>query len=128
MTKDQAELMARLTRAGFTWDDANALRLISMTLHRWAERECGDEHGCISRDEETGKPFWESSWGGKPQPIADREAGALRRLKAIVAKYPGWQYYHQGDCRGASLYMLPPGSVEPRLSLDQYYTRGIAVY
>ena len=128
MDRDSAEQLARLSRDGFTWDDACTLRRISMTLHRWAERECGDARGCISRDEETGKPYWESSWGGTPYQIADREAGALRRLKAVMAKYPDWTYYHQGDPRGAALYIIRKDSLEPGQSLDSYYTRGVAVY
>ena len=73
---------------GFTFEEAVALRRIEMTLSRWAEAECNGE---IERDEDTGKPRRNSAaWvsGRASQriswPIADREAGALRRLKAIV--------------------------------------------
>ena len=128
MTKAQSEMMGRLTAAGFTWHDADKLRLISMTLHRWAERECGDDHGCISRDEETNKPYWESSWGHKPYPIPDRETGALKRLAAIMAQYPEWVSYHQGDPRGASLYVVRKSDLPEGVDINSYYTRGIAVY
>ena len=128
MTKAQGEMMERLMRAGFSWSDANTLRRIAMTLHRWAERECGNDAGCISRDEATGKPYWESSWGGKPYPIPDREAGALRRLAALLTRYPGWTYYHQGDPRGAALYLLAPDTINPGESVESLYTRGIAVF
>ncbi len=128
MTKQQAERMHRLASIGFDWDDANAIRLISMTLHRWAERECGDARGCISRDETTNKPYWESAWGGKPHPIPDRETGALRRLRTIMAKYPGWIAYHQGDPRGAALYLVRTDDIPAGASVDAYYTRGIAVF
>ena len=55
-------------------------------------------------------------------PIADRERGALKRLKAIMARYPGFEAYVQTDPRGASLYILPAG-----ITADNY-SRGIAVY
>jgi hypothetical protein len=129
MTKHQAENLNRLTAAGFSWHHANQLRLIAMTLHRWAERECGDGNGCISRDETTGKPVWESSWGGKPVPIRDMEAGALRRLKTILLHYPGWAAFHQGDPRGASLYVYKPADIPAGASVDSCYSsRGIAIF
>jgi hypothetical protein len=52
-------------------------------------------------------------------PIPDRERGAQKRLAMIMAKYPGWQAYVQGDPRGASLYI--------RADVNSCYTR-IAVY
>jgi hypothetical protein len=128
MTKAQGELMARLVKAGITWDDADALRRIAMTLHRWAERECGDDHGCISRDEDTNIPYWKSAWGRPRYRIPDRETGALKRLHAIMARYPGWVAYHQGDPRGAALYLIPPDRVRPGQEVDRYYSDGIAVY
>jgi len=61
MTKREAmEITAtqnRLMALGVSRGDTDALRRISLTLHRWHERECGTDHGCIERDEETGKPY-----------------------------------------------------------------------
>jgi hypothetical protein len=109
--------------------DAEALRRISMTLHRWHELECGVENGGIDRDETTGKCWWYSSYSGKRTHIVpDREAGANKRLAAIMARYPTLQAYVQGDPRGAALYILRPGDVPAGESADAYYTRGIAVY
>lgn len=96
MNKREAERMTRqmdvLQSLGFTRDEAEALRRISMTLQRWHERECGTDNGCIERDETTNKPYWVSEWGGQwstgkrcRTPIADRETGARKRLAAIVA-------------------------------------------
>lgn len=59
--------------------------------------------------------------------IADRERGALRRLAVIMAKYPGYQAYHQTDPRGAALYILRSGDVPEGESLSRVYTNGIAV-
>ena len=40
--KYQSDCLSTLQAAGISWDDACALRRISMTLHRWHELECGD--------------------------------------------------------------------------------------
>jgi len=145
--KAKFELIARLRNLGFTYEEAFALRRIEMTLHRWAELECGDEYNrCIERDEATGKPFmtYDAGQNGKRgrYSIADREAGALRRLKIILeacnarhARDPrNSDYltaYHQGDCRGCMLYILTrqqlTGDENRLLDADQYYTRGLAV-
>jgi hypothetical protein len=137
---------------GFTRDESEALRRISMTLHRWHERECGDGNGCIERDEMTGKTYWLDSYSGRRYAIADRETGARKRLVAIIAArndralaaiplselrreqrkgHTGFQpvsYYVQGDPRGAALYIIRPGDVPEGASVDSCYTRGICVY
>ncbi len=154
MTKLKAkfELYSRLQAIGFTFDEAVQLRRIEMTLQRWAERECGDEHGnAIERDEVTGKPFAtyevrSNTFGGRNRyPIADREAGALRRLKAIVdarnarnaRKFPNGLSdadchpefifpYHQSDPRGCAVYLVRTSDLNGQ-SIDQVYNRGLAV-
>lgn len=126
MERYQYEMIASLERAGIAYADAIALRRISMTLNRWFELECGDGTGYIERDEATGKPYWANAYSGRRSAIADREAGALRRLAAIMARYPDLVHYVQGDCRGASLYILRRSEVAG-LPLDQHYSRGIAV-
>ena len=136
---------------GFTSDEAEKLRRISMTLRRWHELECGDGSGCIERENEdgTGRPFWTSAHTGKRSrfPIADREKGAHKRLAAIVAernkramppacalsygpdiKDRSVSTFIQGDPRGAALYILRPGDVPAGQSADAYYTRCICVY
>lgn len=133
-----------LRSLGFTQDEAEKLRRISMTLHRWHERECGLDNGCIERDEETGKAYWLNSYTGKRWPIADRETGAKRRLAQIVdacnkarlthmtdgkmTPAEGLSYYIQTDPRGAALYILRPGDVPAGCPVDGYYSRGICVY
>ncbi len=152
--KQKFELFARLSELGFTYEEATQLRRISMALHRWAELECGDSNDfsswCISRDDETGKPFMEvhPHREGKVRryAVADRESGALRRLKAIVdarnkregepsslAQSFGLSRdlipFHQTDPRGCALYLvkandLPNGDRE---QIDSCYNRGLAV-
>jgi hypothetical protein len=71
--------------------------------------------------------------------LADRERGALKRLARIMARYPGFASYVQGDPRGCALYILRPvdtlgfvtrpgdgTSLQEWLSAN--YNRGIAVY
>lgn len=134
-----------LISLGFTYAEAEALRRISLTLHRWAEHEC---NGTIQRDGDNGdgRPYWfNTDSGRKLCPVADRERGALARLKAIVharnkrarvAAAIGDVLTHasdvapyvQGDPRGAALYILRPGDVPEGADENAYYSRGICVY
>jgi hypothetical protein len=118
---------------GFTQPEATALRRISMTLHRWYERECGIDGGCIERDEATNRPLWRSEYTGRTYPVADRETGALKRLRKIMEQRNSRtgtpiSYYVQTDPRGAPLYILRPGDVPEGERADCYYSRGICVY
>ena len=120
--------LTQLQSLGITFDDACALRRAAMTLHRWHELECGVDYGCVERDETTGKPRWRYSDGRDGGPVADREAGANKRIKAVLSRYPTLTAYVQGDPRGAALYILRPGDVPEGESADSCYSRGIAVY
>jgi hypothetical protein len=126
--KERAEVRDRLYRLGIDFNDANLLRRISMQLRNWHERECGVEGGCVERDETTGIPYWRSSYSGKRSKVRDMEAGALRRLALVMARYPTLTAYVQGDPRGAALYILRPGDVPEGERAESYYTRGICVY
>lgn len=149
------ELLARLQALGFTYAEACQLRRIEMTLHRWAELECGDSNdfyswslarghkkgGDFVYDEENGKPYIErhsnrpNSEGKYPVYYTltpDRERGALRRLDAIV-KARNLRSdahvipYHQTDPRGCALYILQASDLIADASIDSIYTRGLAV-
>lgn len=122
------ESVVTLTRAGMTDADAFALRRVAMTLHRWHELECGTDTGGVERDETTGKTYWYNAMTGRRSPTPDRETGALRRLAAIMARYPALSAYVQGDPRGAAVYILRPGDVPAGADPDAYYSRGLAVY
>jgi len=154
MTKREAERLTRqmdtLRALGFTRDECDSLRRISMTLQRWHERECGTDGGCIERDETTGKPYWVSTWGSQwstgkrcRTAIPDRETGARNRLAAILAarnERRAWAndcpshavgtvtIYIQGDPRGAALYIIRPGDVPEGGDVNAYYSRGVCVY
>lgn len=119
--------ISQLIRAGISYDDAAALRRISMTLHRWHELECGDGNGCIERDEKTQKTYWLSSHTMRRSPVADRETGARKRLAAILSRYPSLSAYVQTDPRGAARYILRPGDVPEGADVRAYYSRGLAV-
>ena len=137
-----------LQSAGVSYEDACALRRISMTLHRWHELECGDSNQwnsfCLVRGErvkcwdgskgfvhdDAGKPYLEAhhNSGGTSYTLQpDRERGALKRLAAIMARYPAFESYVQGDPRGCALYILRPGDIPQGATLDSCYNRGIAV-
>lgn len=139
MNRDTHEMLARLEHAGFSTDDALALRRISMTLQRWHELECGDSNDyCsyyIERNEDTGKPYMVTHpYNGESRryPIDDRERGALKRLNAIMARYPEWAAYVQGDPRGAALYVYRRDSellAGSKYGIGSCYSSvGIAVY
>ena len=122
MDKEQYYMIRALESEGVTYQDAQALRRISRTLHRWHELECGCDRGAIERDEETGVPYWYNPNTGTRYRTRDMETGALKRLNAIMARYPHLRAYVQGDPRGCALYVLPAG-----ISVDSY-RNGIAVY
>lgn len=102
MTRREAERLTRqadtLRALGFTVEEAETLRRISLTLHRWSELECGTDHACLVRGawnrdtqtfdyDEAGAPYYEFAGGTGKHRYArtpDRERGALRRLEAIV--------------------------------------------
>ena len=132
MKRETYEVISSLQKLGFTYTEVMQLRRISMTLRRWFERECGDANGnCIERDETTGKPFltFERGDGHRGRcPIADREAGARRRLAAIMEPHKRRLVsYVQGDCRGTSLYILRKSEVRGQ-NVESMYNRGIAIY
>jgi hypothetical protein len=120
--------LQQLYAIGMTDDDARALRRISLTLRRWYEHEC---NGAIQRDGEhgDGRPFWHSTFDGRRHaPAPDRERGALKRMAALMARYPALTPYVQGDPRGCAVYVLRPGDVPEGKAADAYYSRGIPVY
>lgn len=148
----RAHLESVLLALGFTAQEAEQLRRISNTLQHWYEMECGTGQGCIERDEKTGRPYWYNANARyvdprARRPIPDREAGAKKRLAAILArrnsegdvqehanggctitKRAPLSAYIQGDPRGAALYILRPGDVPEGKDAGAYYTRGICVY
>lgn len=122
------ELMNHAANRGIAldFDSANTLRRAQLTLHRWAELECGDGNDycswAIERDEQTNRPYmcrYPHTGKMTRYRIADREAGALRRVANICAQV-GAHFYHQTDPRGCALYI----SKEPLD--DSNYSRGLA--
>lgn len=143
------DCIPQLLSLGIAEDDAQALRRISMTLHRWHELECGNGNNngswCITRGLKTKAGFFHEA-GGSPHlehhhyyhgalkdtvsytRIPDRETGAINRLLKVMSRYPKLSYYIQGDPRGCALYILRPGDVPKGEDVSAYYSRGIAVY
>jgi hypothetical protein len=122
-----------LRRLGFTADECEQLRRISLTLRHWGER-------CCNEDIETrndGSAWLTPHYGvgpGKPYRVPNREAGALRRLDRIFAPHVGrLTYCHQTDPRGAALYVVERARMDSRgitdANLDSHYISvGMAVY
>lgn len=107
-------------------DDAATLRRAALTLHRWAEGECGDSNCyasfCIVREPD-GKTYRETvphTGKRRMDRIPDRETGALRRVAEVCARY-GLHYFHQTDPRGLAIYV----SQEPLDATN--YTRGTGI-
>lgn len=138
--KYQYNTVEHLRKIGINWDDAIKLRRIAMTLHRWFELECGDgnDYGswAIEHDENgDGPPFMvhHHYMHGRGKDyitrtrIPDKERGAEKRLKAIMAKYPTLGFYLQTDPRGAPLYILRPGDIPKGENAECYYNRGVVV-
>jgi len=136
-----------LRSLGFTAEEAEELRRISMALRRWHEAECGTDHGCIEYDDDQqdGKAYWLSSVTGRRLPIPNRGAGARRRLAQIIQarnervavaasldrvldRRGAVRAYIQTDPRGAALYIIRPDDVPAGQPVDAYYSRGICVY
>ena len=156
MTRKEAERLTAqentLMNLGFTRAEAEQLRRISMTLHRWHELECGDGSGCLASGrlnghefeyDDNGDPFWEyagQSGAHRYSRIPDREKGARKHLHSIIAarnardivipdlRAGTFSTYIQGDPRGAALYIIRPGDVPDGRDVQSYYDRGICVY
>ncbi len=135
MQTQTAEMLNRVTTLGFTFDEALQLRRIAMTFHSWDEAECGNGNDyaswSIERDEETDIPYRcvypHTSNEVRRTRIPDKEKGAQKRLDAIMAKHPDFVAYHQGDCRGASLYIVRRSDLNGS-DIQSTYTKGIAVH
>jgi hypothetical protein len=157
MTNRNTDCIDRPHGMGIDREDCWASSRIAMTPRRWHELERGDgnDHGSwtVARGkkparygqhagghgahnqfvhDDNGKPFLEyhsnSSNYATYSAIPDRERGARKRLKAIMARYPGFTAYAQGDPRGAAPYVLKPGDIPAGSEIDSRYNRGVAVY
>lgn len=117
--------------------EAEVLRRCAMTLSRWDEELC---NGTIQTDDDGRNPVRviQSMRGPDVQyKIADRERGALKRAAAVVAalnlrhatagKGGLVHLYHQGDPRGASLYLVANDDLRGE-AIDCAYYRGVAIY
>lgn len=124
-------LITRLSAMGFSYDEAQTLRRIEITLHRWSEHEC---NGTIQRDGEDGdgKPYFVRQGIGMAAreiryPVADREKGALNRLSKLMASHPSFVSYNQTDPRGCALYIVAKSDLKPGEDIGSVYTRGVAI-
>ena len=116
-----------MNRMGFDFETANKLRLIEKTLHRWSEAECNGE---IQREGENGDGRPRRYYGqfmDHSYPVADREAGAIKRLAAIMTAHPDFVSYVQGDPRDCALYLIPKDKINAGDDIGSIYNRGFGV-
>ena len=111
----------KLGLSAYRW---NQLRRAEMALHSWAEKECNGE---IQREDESGRPrlYYRSRYGVFTERggfIVDSEAHYLKEAKRH-AKAAGLKIYHQGDCRGCSLYLYKQSDLDQALARDEIYRR-----
>lgn len=133
-----AQFFKSMAALGFSYEEADRLRLIEKTLHRWAELECGDGNEyaswAIERNEETDRPFMVRHMYGHGQTqdrvittrVADREKGALKRLQAIMISHPELVAYQQTDPRDCALYIVKKADLNG-LPIGSCYSRGFGV-
>ena len=130
------ELIYRLCEHGFTDKEVDTMRRIQSTLHRWCEAEC---NGDIERMTGSNKPErvyeikgYGNNWQRHHYPIPDRENGAIKRMHAILANHPGWDWYYQTDPRGCSVYLYrvdDPILAYGGVSIESCYNSiGIAIH
>lgn len=137
------DCVKRLVDEGIPFVDACDLRKVAMTLQKWHEKSCGWEDGgtsfCITRGKKVGDSF-EYDEEGEPhveshplrggvyyKKIADKERGALARLKIILNAYKNFVAFVQQDPRGAPLYIIHKDKLRER-DIETCYSDGIAVY
>ena len=130
--EEREEFHARASRARGVWgmdpNDYRRLAVIEHQLSRWYTQKC---NGDIERCEETGKVYRVYGRDRPDTPIRripwkDMETGAIKRAKAIAAKYKG-HIYVQTDPRGCAVHFYRVGEPGPRTigrleKIDQLYS------
>lgn len=109
---------------GFSDAEADILWQAQGRLHRWAEREC---NGDIERDADDKPGRYGGRDGKRFFRIPDLEAGALKRVAAVMERHPDYVAYHQTDPRGCALYIVKKSDVPEGKDIGGYYSRGLAV-
>ena len=120
-----ANKLNTLARLGFSTAEAFDLFKIERRLNLFYTNECNGE---IERDEKTGKVYRFGFDRTKRYLSRDIETPALRKLNAIMATRPHLTAYVQPDPRGAALYIIEKERLDPTLSIDCQYNRGLCVY
>ena len=114
-TRELLRRQYKVTGVFLSIEDAETLRRAELTLTSWAlevsngtiERPWEGTVDGDARPYRAGKLFGQYC-GGVWTRIADREAGALRRV-AEVCKRNGLEFFHQGDPTGCALYIARQG-------------------
>ena len=113
-----------INKLGLTAYRWNQLRRAEIALHAWAEKEC---NGQIQFDEEKGKHvlYCVNEYGDFTIPacwINDSKAHYLKEATRH-AKAAGLRVYHQGDCRGCSLYLYKQLDLDEAIARNKIYRK-----
>lgn len=122
MSTQRDERMMRLSRALPEWSIADILdaKKAAGKIHRADEMIC---NGCVWEvDDKEGE--WSDRNG---TPCRSPYGRAMATLDRIVARYPGFSWYHQSDPRGAAVYILAPGAVRDGEAVEAVYSRGVVL-
>lgn len=103
-----------LIQAGLTPDDADAIQRISRSLHTLDERQCN------------GFSNWRGDWDEEAEKKAEKREARLEAKGQEIAKRYGRLFYHQGDPRGWSVYLVKPEELRG-YDIDAAYNHGLAV-
>jgi hypothetical protein len=124
-----------MERLGVDVETADRLRRIEKGFSRWDELECGTGEGQVSHSverDDDGKCYYRiqfptaNGYHDSRTLYPDKEAQLTKRLGKIMAALPHLVAYHQGDCRGPSLYLVEKEKLNGD-KVDEVYTRGVAV-
>ncbi len=140
--KQKFELFQRLAALGFTFEEAQKLRKIEMTLSRWSTAECNGEIQRDAKRDASGAPiegtdgeglprrYWQSCSGEMRHGsiIADREKGALQRLAEIVKARNSREVIHDAFTIGTGMPIPNPENANFLFAYHQGDPRGCSLY
>lgn len=118
--RTREERMMRLARVLPEWtiDDILAATKAAAKIHRADEMVC---NGDVWESDESPGTWYDRADAPRRSPYGR----AMATLDRIVARYPGFSWYHQSDPRGAAVYILRPGAVRDGEAVEAVYTRGV---
>lgn len=143
---DTADKLRRIEMSLHRWAEAECNgeiqrgddEVVSLNTLEQPCASCKVRKGRSHRSDCTGGNHTLTTIPGKPRryygpnmdrsyPVADREAGALKRLAKIMEGLPHLVAYHQTDPRGCALYLVPKDKLQDGHDISSVYNRGFGV-